>query len=49
MTVAMGGGTPAIGLGGERGGARGTPQEWADVTAMVRSAKHIVLLAATLQ
>jgi acetylornithine deacetylase/succinyl-diaminopimelate desuccinylase-like protein len=49
MNVAIAGGTPAIGLGGERGGARGTPQEWADVTSMVRSAKHIVLLAATLQ
>ncbi len=49
MNVAIAGGTPAIGLGGERGGDRGKPGEWADMTAMVRSAKHVVLLAATLQ
>ncbi len=48
MNVAVGGGTPAIGLGGDRGGARGTPEEWAGIPAMVRSAKHVFLLAATL-
>ena len=48
LNVAIAGGTPAIGLGGERGGRRGYPDEWADMTAMVRSAKHILLLAASL-
>lgn len=48
MNVAVGGGTPAIGLGGDRGGARGTPEEWAGIPAMVRSAKHVFLLAAIL-
>jgi acetylornithine deacetylase/succinyl-diaminopimelate desuccinylase-like protein len=49
MNVSIAGGTPSIGLGGERGGRRGYPDEWADIPAMLRSAKHIVLLAATLQ
>ena len=48
MNVAIAGGTPAIGLGGGRGGDRGTPSEWADVPAMLRTAKHVVLLAAML-
>ena len=48
MNVAVGGGTPAIGLGGDRGGSRGTPEEWAGFPAMVRSAKHVFLPAATL-
>jgi acetylornithine deacetylase/succinyl-diaminopimelate desuccinylase-like protein len=47
MNVAIGGGTPAIGLGGGRGDRRGFPDEWADVPAMMRSAKHLVLLAVT--
>ena len=49
MNVSIAGGTPSIGLGGERGGQRGYPDEWADIPSMTRSAKHIVLLAATLQ
>jgi acetylornithine deacetylase/succinyl-diaminopimelate desuccinylase-like protein len=48
MNIAIGGGTPAIGLGGSRGGQRGFPDEWADIPAMVRSAKHVFLLAAAL-
>jgi len=48
MNVAIGGGTPAIGLGGGRGGQRGYPDEWADIPVMIRAAKHILLLAATL-
>jgi acetylornithine deacetylase/succinyl-diaminopimelate desuccinylase-like protein len=48
MNVAIGGGTHAIGLGGSRGGDRGLPTEWADIPAMLRSARHIVLLAATM-
>ena len=47
MNVAIGGGTLAIGLGGSRGGQRGEPGEWADVPAMIRTAKHVVLLAGT--
>ncbi|MDP1570411.1 MAG: M20/M25/M40 family metallo-hydrolase [Vicinamibacterales bacterium] len=48
MNVALGQGTPAIGLGGSRGGQRGFPDEWADIPAMLRTAKHVVLLAATI-
>ena len=48
MNIAIGGGTPAIGLGGERGGARGEPDEWADVPQMIRTAKHVFLLAVTM-
>lgn len=49
LNVAIAGGTPAIGLGGERGGRRGYPDEWADIPTMVRSAKHVILLAASLR
>jgi hypothetical protein len=49
VSVATAGGTPAIVLGGEQMGAGGSSLEWADVPTMLRSAKHIVLLAATLQ
>ncbi|MEO7050815.1 MAG: M20/M25/M40 family metallo-hydrolase [Rhodanobacter sp.] len=48
MNIPIGGGTPAIGLGGERGGARGEPGEWADVPQMLRTAKHVLLLAVTM-
>jgi acetylornithine deacetylase/succinyl-diaminopimelate desuccinylase-like protein len=47
MNVAIAGGTPAIGIGGDRGGARAETGEFADTAAMIRAAKHIVLLAAT--
>jgi acetylornithine deacetylase/succinyl-diaminopimelate desuccinylase-like protein len=47
MNVAVAGGSAAIGLGGSRGGARGQPEEWADIPAMIRSAKLILLLAAS--
>ncbi|MFO7767809.1 MAG: M20/M25/M40 family metallo-hydrolase [bacterium] len=45
MNVAIGAGSPAIGLGGSRGGARGQPEEWADIPAMLRAARHVALLA----
>lgn len=45
LNVAIGGGTLAIGLGGERGGFRGQPAEFADIPAMVRTAKHVLLLS----
>jgi acetylornithine deacetylase/succinyl-diaminopimelate desuccinylase-like protein len=48
LNVAIAGGTPAIGLGGSRGGDRGMPSEWADVDGMMRTAHHVLLLAATL-
>ncbi|MEW6322580.1 MAG: M20/M25/M40 family metallo-hydrolase [Acidobacteriota bacterium] len=48
MNVALGRGTPAIGLGGERGGRRGWPDEWADIPQMMRTARFVVLLAATI-
>lgn len=48
LNIAIAGGTPAIGLGGERGGARGAPEEWADIDAMMRSARHVALLAIAL-
>ena len=45
MNIPIAGGTPAIGLGGERGGERGEPGEWADVGQMQRTAKHVFLLS----
>jgi acetylornithine deacetylase/succinyl-diaminopimelate desuccinylase-like protein len=48
LNVAIGSGTRAIGLGGSRGGDRGLSTEWADIDGMMRTAKHVFLLAATL-
>jgi len=48
MNVPIAGGTPAIGIGGERGGGRGTRDEFADVPSMVRTAKHVFLLGVLL-
>ena len=47
MNVAIGNGTSAIGISGSRGGQRGFPDEWANIPAMMRTAKHIVLLSST--
>ena len=47
MNVAIGNGTLAIGISGSRGGQRGFPDEWANIPAMMRTAKHIVLLSST--
>ncbi|WP_411818750.1 M20/M25/M40 family metallo-hydrolase [Hyphococcus sp. DH-69] len=44
LNIAIANGTPAIGLGGERGGQRGHPGEWADIDAMMRTARHVALL-----
>ena len=49
MNVAVGQGTLAIGLGGGRGGDRATPEEWADIPALIRTAKHVLLLALALR
>jgi acetylornithine deacetylase/succinyl-diaminopimelate desuccinylase-like protein len=48
MNVAIGNGTSAIGISGSRGGQRGFPDEWANIPAMIRTAKHIALLASTI-
>lgn len=48
LNVAIAAGTPAIGLGGSRGGDRGLPTEWADIDVMMRTAQHVLLLAVTL-
>jgi len=48
MNVAIGNGSLAIGMGGSRGGERAESGEWADIPAMMRTAAHVVLLAATL-
>jgi hypothetical protein len=48
MNVAVAGGTLAIGLGGERGGRRGFADEGADVPTLIRTARHVLLLAAVL-
>ncbi len=47
MNIAIAGGTSAIGLGGERGGQRGFPDEWASIPNMVMAAKHVYLLASS--
>lgn len=48
LNIAIAAGTPAIGLGGSRGGDRGYPGEWTDINAMMRAAEHVVLLAIAL-
>ena len=48
MNIAIGNGTLAIGLGGSRGGKRAEAGEWANIPAMLRTATHVVLLAATI-
>jgi acetylornithine deacetylase/succinyl-diaminopimelate desuccinylase-like protein len=48
MNVPLGQGSVAIGIGGERGGQRGFPDEWADIPQMMRTAKYLVLLAGTI-
>ena len=48
LNVPLGQGVRAIGIGGERGGQRGFPDEWADVPQMMRTARFVVLLAATM-
>jgi hypothetical protein len=45
MNIPLGAGVSAIGLGGERGGERGFPGEWADIPSMIRAAQHVFLLA----
>ena len=48
LNVPLGRGSVAIGIGGERGGQRGFPDEWGDIPQMLRTAKYVVLLAATI-
>ncbi len=49
MNVAISQGAPAIGLGGNRGGQRGFPDEWADVEAMLNTAKHVFLYSLAIE
>ena len=44
MNVAIGHGTLAIGIGGSRGGARAEAGEFADIPAMMRTARFVLLL-----
>ena len=46
MRVAVGGGTPAIGLHGGRGGDRGTAAEWADIPSLLDAARQVVMISA---
>lgn len=48
LNVPLGRGSVAIGIGGNRGGQRGFPDEWGDIPQMMRTAKFVVLLAATI-
>lgn len=48
MNVPLGHGSPAIGIGGERGGQRGFADEWGDIPQMMRTAKYLVMLAGTI-
>jgi len=48
LNIAIAGGTPAIGLGGGRGGRRGYMDEWADINAMMKAAEHVALLGIAL-
>jgi acetylornithine deacetylase/succinyl-diaminopimelate desuccinylase-like protein len=48
LNVPLGQGARAIGIGGERGGQRGFPDEWGDIPQMMRTARFVVLLAATM-
>ncbi len=48
LNVPIAGGTKAIGIGGERGGRRGYADEWADISAMMRTAQHVMLLGVIL-
>ena len=48
LNVPLGRGSVAIGIGGNRGGQRGFPDEWGDIPQMMRTAQYLVLLAATI-
>lgn len=48
LNVALGHGSPAIGIGGNRGGQRGFADEWGDIPQMMRTARYLVMLAGTL-
>lgn len=45
LNIAIAAGTPAIGLGGERGGGRGQPDEWASIPTLHDSARLVAMLA----
>ncbi len=45
MNIAIAAGVPAIGLGGSRGGDRGTAAEWGDVNGLMRTAQHVLMMS----
>ena len=45
MNIAIAAGVPAIGLGGSRGGDRGTASEWGDVNGLMRTARHVLMMS----
>jgi acetylornithine deacetylase/succinyl-diaminopimelate desuccinylase-like protein len=47
LNVAIAGGTLSIGISSERGGRRGFPDEWADMSVLQRTAKNVFLTAIT--
>jgi acetylornithine deacetylase/succinyl-diaminopimelate desuccinylase-like protein len=47
LNAALGGGTLAIGLSGSRGGERGEAGEWASIPGLMNTARHVLLLAAS--
>lgn len=49
MSIPVSQGHLAIGLHGVRGGQRATDEEWANIPAMIRTAKFVALLAAAYQ
>ncbi|MCC3860174.1 M20 family metallopeptidase [Pseudemcibacter aquimaris] len=48
LNVSIAGGTLSIGISSSRGGRRGYPEEWADITVMQRTAKNVFLTAVTI-
>lgn len=48
LNISIAAGTPAIALGGERGGERGHPGEWASIPVLHDTARHVAMLAIAL-
>jgi len=45
MNIAIAAGVPSIGIGGSRGGGRGTASEWGDVNGLMRTAHHVLMMS----
>ncbi|MDG1857552.1 MAG: M20/M25/M40 family metallo-hydrolase [Emcibacteraceae bacterium] len=48
LNVSIAGGSLSIGIASSRGGRRGYPDEWADISTMQRTAKNVFLTAVTI-